>query len=214
MTFPWLKTGAIGAVIALAGMAAFAASGEATAPSAVKTKTVSAIFAGGCFWCSESDYEKLKGVKEVVSGYIGGPLQNPSYEQVSSGSSGHYEAVEVFYDPAVISYDQLVTYFWSHHNYLDGGGQFCDRGAQYAPAIFPQDAEQMAVAKRNMAAFQQRVKGKIATKIIPASTFYAAEGYHQNYYKTNPLRYQYYRLSCGRDSRIEALKADLKPASK
>lgn len=208
MLLTFVKTGLLAGVLMLTGAMAWAASPEKQA------NTASAIFAGGCFWCSEADYEKLKGVKAVVSGYIGGSTKNPTYEQISSGTTGHYEAVEVFYDPSMVSYDALVTYFWSHHNYLDGGGQFCDRGSQYAPAIFPQGAEQMAIATKNLAAFQQRVKGTIATKIIPASTFYAAEDYHQNYYKTNPLRYQYYRLSCGRDSRIEALKADLKPARK
>ncbi|REH37824.1 peptide-methionine (S)-S-oxide reductase [Paraperlucidibaca baekdonensis] len=198
--------------LALAASVAFMLSAQAESPAKAPT-TATAIFAGGCFWCSEADYEKLKGVSEVVSGYIGGTTKNPTYEQISSGDTGHYEAVEVFYDPAVVSYNALVSYFWSHHNYLDGGGQFCDRGSQYAPAIFPQGAEQMAIARKNLAAFQQRVTGKIATKIIPATTFYTAEAYHQDYYKTNPLRYQYYRLSCGRDSRIEALKAKLKPAN-
>ncbi|MEO6699030.1 MAG: peptide-methionine (S)-S-oxide reductase MsrA [Paraperlucidibaca sp.] len=214
MAISWKKTSVVAALLAFAASMAFAVSVSADAKTAntAKTTTASAIFAGGCFWCSESDYEKLTGVKEVVSGYIGGHVDNPSYAQVSGGGSGHYEAVEVFYDPSVVSYDALVTYFWSHHNYLDGGGQFCDRGSQYAPAIFPQGDEQMAIATRNLAGFQQRVKGKIATKIIPASKFYAAENYHQNYYKTNPVRYQYYRLSCGRDSRIDALAADLKPA--
>lgn len=199
--------------LAIAASAAFMLSAQAESPQKMAkpaTNTASAIFAGGCFWCSESDFEKLKGVKDAVSGYIGGHVNNPSYEQVSGGDTGHYEAVEVFYDPSVISYDALVTYFWSHHNYLDGGGQFCDRGQQYAPAIFPKGAEQLAIATKSLAAFQQRVTGKIATKIIPATRFYNAEGYHQNYYKNNSLRYQYYRLSCGRDSRIEALKANLK----
>lgn len=221
MTISWKKTGAAVALLTFAASVACAMgvgsddkATKAATPTATSTATASAIFAGGCFWCSESDYEKLKGVKEVVSGYTGGLVDNPSYAQVSGGGTGHYEAVEVFYDPAVLSYDTLVTYFWSHHDYVDGGGQFCDRGSQYAPAIFPQDKAQMAIAQRNMAAFQSRVKSTIATKIIPASRFYVAEDYHQDYYKKNPLRYQYYRLSCGRDSRIDALAADLKPARK
>ncbi|MBQ0714346.1 MAG: peptide-methionine (S)-S-oxide reductase MsrA [Paraperlucidibaca sp.] len=217
MKISWIKAGLVSAALACTAAIALAAtstSSTSTAPTtaSAKPETASAIFAGGCFWCSESDYEKLKGVTEVVSGYIGGKSKNPSYQEVSAGGTGHYEAVEVFYDPSVVSYDTLVNYFWSHHDYLDNGGQFCDRGSQYAPAIFPQDAKQLNIAKRSLAAFQQRVKAKIATKIVPASTFYAAEDYHQNYYKTNPVRYNYYRLSCGRDSRIDALKADLKPA--
>ena len=212
MKISWIKAGLLSTALVCAAAIALAATSTASPPPNANTETDSAIFAGGCFWCSESDYEKLKGVKEVVSGYIGGKSKNPSYQQVSGGGTGHYEAVKVFYDPSVISYDTLVNYFWSHHDYLDDGGQFCDRGSQYAPAIFPQSEQQLNIAKSSLAAFQQRVKGKIVTKIVPASTFYAAEDYHQNYYKTNPVRYHYYRLSCGRDSRIEALKANLKPA--
>ena len=212
MKISWIKAGLLSTALVCTTAIALAATSTASPPPNANTETDSAIFAGGCFWCSESDYEKLKGVKEVVSGYIGGKSKNPSYQQVSGGGIGHYEAVKVFYDPSVISYDTLVNYFWSHHDYLDDGGQFCDRGSQYAPAIFPQSEQQLNIAKSSLAAFQQRVKGKIVTKIVPASTFYAAEDYHQNYYKTNPVRYHYYRLSCGRDSRIEALKANLKPA--
>lgn len=212
MKISWIKAGLLSTALVCTTAIALAATSTASPPPNANTETDSAIFAGGCFWCSESDYEKLKGVKEVVSGYIGGKSKNPSYQQVSGGGTGHYEAVKVFYDPSVISYDTLVNYFWSHHDYLDDGGQFCDRGSQYAPAIFPQSEQQLNIAKSSLAAFQQRVKGKIVTKIVPASTFYAAEDYHQNYYKTNPVRYHYYRLSCGRDSRIEALKANLKPA--
>ncbi len=212
MKISWIKAGLLSTALVCTTAIALAATSTASPPPNANTETDSAIFAGGCFWCSESDYEKLKGVKEVVSGYIGGKSKNPSYQQVSGGGTGHYEAVKVFYDPSVISYDTLVNYFWSHHDYLDDGGQFCDRGSQYAPAIFPQSEQQLNIAKRSLAAFQQRVKGKVVTKIVLASTFYAAEDYHQNYYKTNPVRYHYYRLSCGRDSRIEALKANLKPA--
>jgi methionine-S-sulfoxide reductase len=212
MKISWIKAGLLSTALVCTTAIALAATSTASPPPNANTETDSAIFAGGCFWCSESDYEKLKGVKEVVSGYIGGKSKNPSYQQVSGGGTGHYEAVKVFYDPSVISYDTLVNYFWSHHDYLDDGGQFCDRGSQYAPAIFPQSEQQLNIAKSSLAAFQQRVKGKVVTKIVPASTFYAAEDYHQNYYKTNPVRYHYYRLSCGRDSRIEALKANLKPA--
>ena len=175
MKISWIKAGLLSTALVCTTAIALAATSTASPPPNANTETDSAIFAGGCFWCSESDYEKLKGVKEVVSGYIGGKSKNPSYQQVSGGGTGHYEAVKVFYDPSVISYDTLVNYFWSHHDYLDDGGQFCDRGSQYAPAIFPQSEQQLNIAKSSLAAFQQRVKGKIVTKIVPARTFYAAE---------------------------------------
>lgn len=164
-----------------------------------------ATFAGGCFWCSESDFEKLKGVQTVVSGYIGGRTVSPTYEEVSAGSSGHTEAVQVSYDPAVISYGQLLTWFWQHHDPFDGGGQFCDRGSQYRPAIFTHDAAQATAAKASRDRLAARMKRAVATEIAPAGPFYAAEDYHQDYYRKNDLRYRYYRLSCGRDARIKAL---------
>jgi len=165
-----------------------------------------AIFAGGCFWCSESDFEKLAGVSRVESGYIGGHIKNPRYEQVASGVSGHIEAVRVHYNPAVISYPQLLDYFWRHHDFLDAGGQFCDRGEQYSPAIFTRDPEQARMAEASKKALiASRGLKTVATRIIPASTFYLAEDYHQDYYKKNGFRYQYYRLSCGRDARMKEL---------
>lgn len=182
----------------------FAASTASAAAPVAQTET--AIFAGGCFWCSESDFEKLKGVKAVISGYTGGHVDQPNYAQVSSGATGHLEAVEVQYDPTVISYGQLVNYFWRHHDFLDGGGQFCDRGEQYGPAFFTANAAQMRIAEQSKAALlKARGLKQIATRIVPASTFYVAEDYHQDYYKKNSFRYQYYRLSCGRDARMKVL---------
>jgi len=178
---------------------------QAASPAA-SARTETAIFAGGCFWCSESDFEKLKGVKAVISGYTGGRVDQPSYAQVSSGATGHLEAVEVQYDPSVVSYGQLVSYFWRHHDFLDGGGQFCDRGEQYGPAIFTANAEQARIAEASKAALiKERGLRQIATRILPASRFYLAEDYHQDYYKKNSFRYQYYRLSCGRDARMKVL---------
>lgn len=175
-----------------------------TAPAFADT----AIFAGGCFWCTESDFEKLKGVTAAISGYTGGQVANPTYEQVSSGATGHLEAVEVRYDPRVISYGQLVSYFWRHHDFLDAGGQFCDRGEQYGPAIFV-TPEQARIAEASKAALAKaRGLKTIATRILPATAFYPAEDYHQDYYRKNSFRYQYYRLSCGRDARMKALWPD------
>ena len=187
-------------LLCFAPLSAFAAA----EPAAGKTET--AIFAGGCFWCSESDFEKLKGVKAVISGYIGGRTNQPTYEQVSSGATGHLEAVEVQYDPSVVSYGQLVSHFWRHHDFLDGGGQFCDRGEQYGPAIFTLNAEQARIAADSKAALAKaRGLKQIATRIVPASQFFPAEDYHQDYYRKNSFRYQYYRLSCGRDARMKVL---------
>ncbi|MES3041543.1 MAG: peptide-methionine (S)-S-oxide reductase MsrA [Pseudomonadota bacterium] len=190
------------ALLCIAPLSAQAAS--AAQPATAKTET--AIFAGGCFWCSESDFEKLKGVKAVISGYTGGHVDKPTYAEVSSGASGHLEAVEVQYDPRVVSYGQLVSYFWRHHDFLDAGGQFCDRGEQYGPAIFTVNAEQARIAAESKAALiKARGVKQIATRLLPASQFYPAEDYHQDYYKKNDFRYQYYRLSCGRDARMKVL---------
>lgn len=168
------------------------------------TKAV-AYFAGGCFWCSESDFEKLPGVISAVSGYTGGKEANPTYEQVSESRTGHTEAVEVSYDPAKVTYAQLLDYFWHHIDPLTPNAQFCDRGAQYRSAIFYRnDAEkQAALASRDR--YQKQLGKPFATQIEAASVFYPAEDYHQDYYKKNPLRYQYYRRSCGRDARLKEI---------
>lgn len=169
-------------------------------------QTETAILAGGCFWCVESDFEKLDGVKEAISGYTGGHTDNPTYKQVSKGGTGHIEAVKVIYDPAIISYAQILDYYWKHTDPTRDDGQFCDTGPSYRPAIFYSD-EQASIAKASKENVEKTklFRAPIKTELIKASTFFSAELYHQDYYKKNPLRYRYYRHGCGRDKRIEQL---------
>ena len=166
-----------------------------------------AIFAGGCFWCTEADFDKLPGVLETTSGYIGGSIENPTYEEVSSGRSGHIEAVQVRFDPRQTSYAKLLEAFWPTIDPVNGNGQFCDNGPQYRSAIFYLDAEQqrLAEASKTALAASGRLQQPIATVIQAATTFYAAEDYHQDYHTKNPLRYSYYRHGCGRDQRLQEL---------
>ena len=163
-----------------------------------------ATFAGGCFWCTESDYEKIPGVVEAISGYTGGSEKNPTYKQVSSGMTGHAEAVQVIYDPEKVSYEQLLDAFWRHINPTDSGGQFVDRGLQYRSAIFYHDKEQQLLAEKSKQELDQsgRFKKPIVTEIVKLDRFYPAEEYHQNYHKKNPLRYKFYRAGSGRDQFI------------
>lgn len=165
----------------------------------------SAIFAGGCFWCTESDFDKLPGVVSTISGYIGGKLENPTYEQVVTGKTGHVEAVKVYFDKTKTSFAQLVEIFWLMIDPLTAGGQFCDIGSQYRSAIFYRDDEQKAQAEKSKRVLEGsgRFLQPIATEILPATEFYRAEEYHQNYSTKNPLRYAYYRKNCGRDARLE-----------
>lgn len=164
-----------------------------------------ATFAGGCFWCTESDFEQVPGVERVVSGYTGGRVENPTYKQVSNGSTGHLESVQVYYRPDVISYEGLLEAFWRMVDPTDGGGQFVDRGEQYTTAIFFHSEEQKRVAEKSRKALAAsgRYKVQIVTPIRPAETFYQAEAYHQDYYATNPIRYKYYRYRSGRDQYLE-----------
>ena len=166
-----------------------------------------AVFAGGCFWCTEADFDKLPGVLETTSGYIGGSIENPTYEEVSSGRSGHIEAVQVRFDPRQTSYAKLLEAFWPTIDPVNGNGQFCDNGPQYRSAIFYLDAEQqrLAEASKTALAASGRLQQPIATVIQAATTFYAAEDYHQDYHTKNPLRYRYYRHGCGRDQRLQEL---------
>lgn len=165
-----------------------------------------AIFAGGCFWCMESDFEKLEGVKEVISGFTGGTLINPTY---SGNHTGHYEAVEIDYDPAKISYQDLLNHFWINIDPFDDQGQFCDKGFSYLSAIFVENKTQRQLAEASKEkVIAQFPKQKVITPILTTSTFYPIQGtesYHQNYYKNNPLRYKYYRWGCGRDQRLDEL---------
>jgi len=160
-----------------------------------------ATFAGGCFWCIEADFEKLDGVVEVVSGYTGGQSENPSYEQVSAGRTGHAEAVQVVYDPSRVTYRDLLEYFWKHVDPTDAGGQFVDRGSQYRPAVFYHDEEQKQMAEESKRELEKsgRFSKPVVAEIVRLQTFYAAEDYHQDYYKKDPDRYNQYRRGSGRD---------------
>jgi peptide methionine sulfoxide reductase msrA/msrB len=169
-----------------------------------------AVFAGGCFWCTEADFEKLDGVSEAISGYAGGEVADPSYKQVSSGQTGHTEVVKVFYDPDVVSYQQLLQWFWRHIDPTDADGQFVDRGSQYRSAIFYLNEEQkrLAEASKKQLAESGRFDKPIVTEISPLDAFYRAEDYHQDYYKTHSLKYKYYRYRSGRDQFLEKVWGD------
>jgi peptide-methionine (S)-S-oxide reductase len=199
-------------LLGLAAAAAFTgAAAQSTATAPAPAGLAKATFAGGCFWCVESDFDKVPGVKSTTSGYIGGKLANPSYEQVSAKSTGHAEAVEVVYDPKVVSYEQLVDYFWRTIDPTTKDRQFCDAGSPYRTAIFAQDAQQLAAAQASRASLEKAkpFKEPVVTEITLAGPFYAAEDYHQDYYKKNPLRYKYYRNGCGRDERLKQLWGSL-----
>ena len=162
-----------------------------------------AVFAGGCFWCVESDFDKISGIVSTVSGFTGGKTNDPSYRQVTAGGTGHYEAVEITYDSSEVSYEELLTAFWHSVDPTDGGGQFCDRGKSYETAVFVANELERSVAEASKAAAQEMINNPIVTPILAAGPFYAAEDYHQDYYKKNPIRYKYYRWSCGRNQRVE-----------
>ncbi len=180
------------------------------ASAAVPTVTAKAIFAGGCFWCVESDFDKIPGVISTTSGYTGGKTAKPTYEQVSANNTGHAEAVEVLYDPARVTYQRLVEYFWRTIDPTVKDQQFCDRGSSYRSAIFPLNDEQLKIAQTSRAALEKTkpFKEPIVTEITLASAFYPAEEFHQDYYKKNPVRYKYYRNGCGRDARLVQLWGD------
>ena len=174
-------------------------------PAHAETQTL--IVGGGCFWCVESDFEKVDGVSEVVSGYINGTVANPTYQQVSSKKTGHYEVVKITYDDQKVQLRTLVDYFWKTIDPTDANGQFCDKGTPYKTGIFYQNEAQKQVAEASLAALNANkpFAAPVVTEILAAKTFYIAEGYHQDYYKKNPIRYTYYRNGCGRDKRIEQL---------
>ncbi|UJJ32074.1 peptide-methionine (S)-S-oxide reductase MsrA [Halopseudomonas maritima] len=167
--------------------------------------TEMAVFAGGCFWCTESDFDKLPGVVETLSGYTGGSAKTADYQQVSSGSTGHIESVAVFFDPSKTSYAELVEAFWPTIDPLTANAQFCDRGHQYSSALYYANEEQKALLEASRDAIKARFDEPIQTLILQRQPFYAAEDYHQNYYEKNPLRYTFYRTTCGRDARLEDL---------
>lgn len=207
---------ALVAPLAIWQFAASRAVAQATAPSAASESsnaaagkaggpTMTAVFAGGCFWCTEADFDKVEGVVSTTSGYIGGKVANPTYEQVSAGRTGHAEAVQVVYDPARVSYDKLVEYYWRTIDPTVKDRQFCDIGSQYRAEIFTQGDEQRRIALASKAALEKSkpFAAPIVVEITPATTFYPAEAYHQDYYKRNPVRYAFYRNGCGRDQRLE-----------
>lgn len=166
-----------------------------------------AYFAGGCFWCMEEAFEKVDGVIAAISGYMGGTVQNPSYEEVSSGRTGHAESVEVLYDPSKVSYNQLLEAFWRNVDPITPNAQFCDHGTQYRAAIFYQNDQEKRFAEESKQAIEQskRFTQPIVTQIVLASQFYAAEEYHQDFYKKNPIRYKFYKYNCGRAQRLDEL---------
>lgn len=161
-----------------------------------------ATFAGGCFWCMEKPFDDLEGVVSTTSGYTGGTVENPSYDQVSAGGTGHVEAMQVRYDPTKLSYDDLLAVFWPNIDPLDDRGQFCDKGSQYRAKIFVQTEEERQRAEASKQALADRLAQPIITAIEPAQPFYAAEAYHQDYYLKHPVRYNFYRTACGRDKRL------------
>jgi peptide-methionine (S)-S-oxide reductase len=196
------KALALAAVVLSLCLAPFALRAQ-TPPAAQET----AVFAGGCFWCVEEAFEKVPGVVSAVSGYIGGTVANPTYEQVASKATGHAEAVEVTYDPSKVSYEQLVDWFWRNIDPFDEAGQFCDKGSPYRSGIHYRGDAQKKVAESSKAALEAsgRFRQKLVTEIVPAGTFYPAEDYHQDYYKKNPNRYQYYKFACRRADRLEQI---------
>ena len=164
-----------------------------------------ATFAGGCFWCVESDFDQVPGVVETISGYTGGTVENPTYKQVSAGGTGHREAVQIRYDPKQVSYERLLHIFWRSVDPTDGDGQFCDRGVSYQTAVFAGNDEERLLAEASKEALEQSavLDAPVVTPIEPVGAFYPAEDYHQDYYTKNPVRYRFYRFSCGRDSRVQ-----------
>lgn len=206
----------LGLAALLAGSTAFVTAQSPAKPATPTTpstpaKTEKATFAGGCFWCVESDFDKVPGVISTTSGYTGGKTVNPSYEQVSSHTTGHAEAVEVVYDPAKVTYAQLVDYYWHSIDPTVKDQQFCDHGSPYRTVIFTHDENQMKIALASRAALEKSkpFKEPIVTEIQPAGPFYPAEEYHQDYYKKNPIRYKFYRTSCRRDARLQEIWGNL-----
>ena len=199
--------------LAACGQAATQTSTEATPRTAVLDAsggaTAEAIFAGGCFWCTEKDFEAVPGVIEAVSGYTGGTTVDPTYEEVTRADTGHYEAVRVVYDPAQVSYAELVDYYFRTIDPTDARGQFCDKGDSYRTAIFA-TPEQRAIAEAELAEVRatKPFEAPVVTPVLDAQTFYDAEGYHQDYHKTNSLKYRFYRSGCGRDKRLRELWGD------
>lgn len=182
---------------------------EAQSPADVQKKGLQvATFASGCFWCTEADFDKIAGVTSTTSGYTGGTVPNPTYRQVSAGQTGHAEAVQVVFDPAIVSYEKLLDHFWRNVDPFVANRQFCDVGSQYRPVIFFHDEAQRAAAEASKMRMQQRFRQPIVVAITAAGPFYRAEDYHQDYYKKNSAQYRFYRFGCGRDRRLEEIWAN------
>lgn len=196
-----MRTALLAALLCLSPLSAVAK--DSADDTTVQTQV--AIFAGGCFWCVESDFDGVPGVVSTVSGYIGGHVENPTYRQVVSETSGHREAVKIEFDPAKVSYEKLLDVFWHSVDPTDAGGQFCDRGESYSTAIYTTSVEQAAVAAASKEKIASQVDKPIATPIVAAPMFWPAEDYHQDYYEKNPVRYKVYRLGCRRDARVRDL---------
>lgn len=189
----------LGALLAVSAAPRGLAGQEQRAGRAVAT------FAGGCFWCMEPPFDDLDGVIATVAGYMGGSMPDPTYEQVSRGGTGHAEVLQVTYDPARLTYQQLLDVYWRNVDPHDGGGQFCDRGSQYRSAIFVHSDQQRRLAEASRARLAGQLDQPIVTTIDDATAFYRAEDYHQDYYRKNPLRYRFYKWSCGRENRLDAV---------
>ena len=174
-------------------------------PQSAIAETKTAIFAGGCFWCMEKPFEKIDGVSDVRSGFSGGHVVNPSYKRVTGGNTGHYEVVEVAYDDEKVAYEKLLEVYWSNVDPLDSKGQFCDKGSTYRTAVFHNDEDEFKLAMKSLDKAEKILKKDIVTELLPASAFYPAEEYHQNFYKTNETKYKFYRWKCGRDARLDDL---------
>jgi peptide-methionine (S)-S-oxide reductase len=216
-----ITLGATAGLALLAGLAVLAGRSEAQAPAQAQTqapaaapaKTETATFAGGCFWCVEADFDKIPGVLTTTSGYTGGTVPNPTYQQVSAETTGHTEAVQIVFDPARVTYAQLVEKFWRTIDPTVRDRQFCDVGTPYRTGIFAHGDAQLATARASLAALEKSkpFNEPIVTPVERAGAFYPAEGYHQDYYKKNPVRYTYYRTSCGRDARLKQLWGNAAP---
>jgi peptide-methionine (S)-S-oxide reductase len=191
--------------VRIAAIGALVATTVAAGPANQGAHLARAVFAAGCFWCVESDFDKVPGVVGTTSGFAGGREQNPTYEQVSSGHTGHAESVEVVYDAAKVSYEQLLDYYWHHVDPFTGDRQFCDVGRQYRPIIFYRNDHERRLAEESKAQIEARFKRPVAVQIVPLTTFYRAEEYHQDFYKKDAARYHDYRSGCGRDRRVEQI---------
>jgi peptide-methionine (S)-S-oxide reductase len=193
------------AAISLCAVVLLTSLGIGAAGAAPAQPLARAAFAGGCFWCMVHPFDQIPGVVKVTSGYAGGHRQNPTYEEVSGGSTGHAESVEVVYDPAKVTYQKLLDTYWRNVDPFTPNAQFCDHGNQYRTAIFYATPEQKKLAEAAKTDLQRRFKETIVTQIVPLTQFWPAEDYHQDYYKKNPIRYKFYRYNCGRDARLQQI---------